>query len=169
MLAGHRFRVRAGCDGIGELKVSPTVKAQVRILVLVAALAGCSGPQLRNEIAQAWIDALNAHDGNAVARLMAANAVFADPAAPQGLRASELPAWLAGMWVRWPDRVYTARRITRNDHTVAVEWHVQQTGPAGKSVPLNGITLLDVRGDVIQRVDSYYDISPYVQFLSAQK
>src|SRR5262249_10920175 len=116
-------------------------------------------------LAQRWLDAVNAHDADAVLQLLDAKATFQDGGMPAPLGPTELRQWLTQVWQVWPDQVFGARRIIARDRTLVIEWHVQQTHAGdGIALPLDGVTVLDVGDTRITSVRSYYDRSGYLRF-----
>jgi steroid delta-isomerase-like uncharacterized protein len=128
-------------------------------------LIGCTRSDPQMELAQRWLDALNAHDADAVVRLLQLAATYQEGGMPAPMNVAELRQWLAVSWRAWPDQVYAAKRIVAGDGTLVIEWHVQQTHTSGKALPLDGVTLLDVRDGQIAGVRLYYDRSGYLGFL----
>ncbi len=139
-------------------------------IALSAAVLGssCSSAPPESSLGQRWLDALNSHDAAQVAPLLATDAVYRDPTAQEPLGVAALSARLTREWTQWKDRVYTAIRIVDAPDTVVIEWHLQQTHPTGKAVPLDGVTILDRDGTRIRAVRDYYNAGVYLQFLRSQ-
>jgi steroid delta-isomerase-like uncharacterized protein len=128
-------------------------------------LVGCAHNDPKVELAQRWLDALNAHDADAVIHLLQPAATYQESGMPAPLKVPELRQWLMLSWRAWPDQVYAAKRIVAGDGTLVIEWHVQQTHTSGKALPLDGVTILDVRDGQIAGVQLYYDRTGYLGFL----
>jgi ketosteroid isomerase-like protein len=137
-------------------------------IVIVATLAGCSRAEPGNELGQRWLDALNSHDATRVVALMEPTATYADPTLRQPLAPAALSAWLTQAWSVWKDRVYTPTRVLALPGSIVIEWHVEQSHPSGKGVPMDGVTILDLRDGRIHAARSYYDISTFLQFVAPQ-
>lgn len=119
-----------------------------------------------SEIARKFLDALNTRDPNRVFELLTPDATFSDPLSGSAIPAAVFRGRLQLDASGWKDRVYSARRITSGAGGVTVEWHIQQTHPSGRPVPLDGVTVLDLQDGRIKAVRSYYNALVYVPFLS---
>ncbi|MCK6556437.1 nuclear transport factor 2 family protein [Candidatus Binatia bacterium] len=133
-------------------------------LAACLAVAGCAQDD-RNDVGQRWLDALNSHDSEQALRLLDADAELRDPTLMQPLRPVAVRDWLDRSNALWRDRVYTAKRKLSQGDVVAIEWQLQQTHPSGKAVPIDGVTLIEVRDGRIRRVRNYYNAGVYLQFL----
>ena len=138
-------------------------------ILVVAALAGCSRAEPGADLGQRWLDALNSHDATQVVALMEPTATYADPTLHQPLAPAALSTWLTQAWSVWKDRVYTPTRMLAVPGAIVIEWHVEQSHPTGKGVPMDGVTVLDVRDGHIHAARSYYDTITFLQFVTPQR
>ena len=134
----------------------------ISVLVLVATTVGaCAG---RDEaIGRRWVEALNSRDPDKVIRLLAPQATYTDPISPKPIPPPVLRTALENGWRVFKDRTYFANRILVHKDAVAIEWHIEQTSPSGKALPVDGVTVLDVRDGRIVAVRNYFDPSGYVR------
>ena len=140
-------------------------RQRVHLVVLCALLGACAREDPAGEIAQRWFDALNAHSAEQIVQLLTNDATFLDPTSSTALGSRELGPWLARGWAAWKDRVYTLTAVVAEHDRVVAEWHLQQTHPGGTPVPIDGVTIFDLKAGRIAKVRNYYNASVYLQFL----
>ena len=136
--------------------------------VVLLLLAACDSGSPKHELAQRWLDALNSHNADRVIQMLASNATYAEPPPAAPWTNADLRGRLRLTWSVWKDQVYTAKAVIAAGDLVVIEWHLQQTHPNGKSAPIDGVTVLDVRDSHIQAVHNYYNASIYLQFMKPQ-
>jgi ketosteroid isomerase-like protein len=134
--------------------------------VVLLSLAACDSARPRNELAQLWLDALNSHDPDRVMAMLTSTATYSEPA--ESLGGQSLRDRLRQTWSLWKDQVYSPKAIIADRDVVVIEWHLQQTHPNGKPVPVDGVTVLEVRDSRIQAVRNYFDMGVYLQLLKPQ-
>jgi len=127
-------------------------------------VSGCrqpAPPPHPNRWAAAWVSALNSRSPEQVWPLMGEAATYEDPTLPRPLSGQPLIMALLTTWHRWPKLHYEIRRVTGDAQTVVVEWAV--TGLRSiDAVPLQGVTLIELRGDRIERVRGYFNSLPFM-------
>jgi len=162
----HREGAPAASGYRGSLRAAFSLSAALALL-LVATVPGCGHKEPGPEPGRAWLDAFNSHNADQVVKLMSPNATYWDPATPQPIAPAALRARLEAEARLWKDRVYTARQILVTQDAIVVEWHLQQTHPSnGEPVPLDGVTVLELRNNLIQAARTYYDPSVYLRFMA---
>ena len=139
----------------------------VALLLLVSGATGCQRTDSNEELAQDWMDALNSHDPVRIVELLQPRASCTDAVADTPVDPAAYAQRLAAEWNAWKDRVYMTETIRVAPDFILIQWRIQQTHPTGKSVPLDGATVLDVQGGHISGVHDYYNATTYVQFVKA--
>jgi ketosteroid isomerase-like protein len=137
--------------------------------VLVMITGGCDATNRKTAVADAFLDAMNSHDADRVIALLDAEAIVIDPAAPAELNAGAYRDWLRANWRAWPDRVFTPKRMIEGEGVVAIEWHLQQSHIGGRRVPIDGITVLSLRGERVIGLRNYYNAAVFLPFLKPAK
>jgi len=101
---------------------------------------------------QAW----NAHDVDAISSMHADDVVFANHTAGETVEGRDTVArHIAGIFERWPDLAFHARRLyTASDHAVC-EWTATGTAPDGRRLEWDGVDVFPVRDGYILRKDIY--------------
>jgi len=142
-------------------------RANLLLLMLAGCvLAACQRSETEGTyLARRWLEALNSHDVEQVTQLLDGGATYSDPAPAQPVALPVLRQRLQQTWSVWKDQVYTANKVIEHADTVAIEWHVQQTHPSGRSVPTDGVTILEVQSSRIHAVRNYYNTGIYLQFI----
>jgi ketosteroid isomerase-like protein len=122
-------------------------------MLMLAALSLVAGqtsstPDSTLDVVQRFNDAINRHDGAAVAALLADDTVFENTApAPDGTRLVGKAA-VAAYWDRWfvnnPDATFEAEDIVVAGDRCTVQWVYRKTRD-GKPWHLRGMDLLTVR------------------------
>ncbi len=143
----------------------------VALGLVALTVCSCRRAEEQPAIGHLWLEALNSHDPEQVAALLAPSATFSDPVTMQPATVAEYRAQLTWNWIAWKDRLYLPRRmISAGDGgRVVVEWQLRQTHASGASVPVDGVTVLDTAGGRITAVREYYDPSVYLPFLKASE
>jgi steroid delta-isomerase-like uncharacterized protein len=115
---------------------------------------------------EAYFDAFNKHDPEAVARLFAKGGRYIDSAVSSGVEGEALEDYLKGHYAAFPDASYQVlHTVTGGDGLAACEWLFKgtNTGPLGNSSATNrraevrGASILQVSGDKIAWLHGYYD------------
>ena len=124
--------------------------------------------QLRSpvEVAQAYIQAWNAHDGEAVVRTFADDGTYVDPTLPEPLSGDGIKGLVDALVTGWPDLTFETEGIVADGDRVVLQWRMTGTndGPLpGMSTPtggrsnLPGIDVIAVGPDGITSVVGYFD------------
>lgn len=117
-------------------------------------------------IIQAYFDAFNQHDPQAVSALFAKGGRYADSAVSAGVEGAALESYLQGHYAAFPDASYqVVRTVSDSEGTAACEWLFKgtNTGPLGKfpathrGVEVPGASILQIEGDKIAWLHGYYD------------
>jgi steroid delta-isomerase-like uncharacterized protein len=124
-------------------------------------------PQITTEILQAFADAWNRHDVDALMSFMTDDRVFESSAGPDvcGMRYAGREAVRAGfaeVWATFPDAQWGgARHFICGDRGVS-EWTFTGTRADGTRVEVNGCDLFTFRGGKIALKNSYRKNRPPV-------
>jgi steroid delta-isomerase-like uncharacterized protein len=117
-------------------------------------------------ILEAYFDAFNKHDPEAVAGLFAKGGKYIDSAVSSGVEGKALEDYLQGHYAAFPDASYQLlTTVADTDGLAACEWRFKGTnlGPLGNSPATNrgvemlGASILRVNGDKIAWLHGYYD------------
>jgi steroid delta-isomerase-like uncharacterized protein len=111
---------------------------------------------------EAWI----ARDPEAIAATFATDGVYADPGVPDGLPPQGTAAYAAGLFAAFPDLSFAVEEpvISAGDRVVA-RWTMTGTNtgsfmglpPTGLPVEVVGVDVIEAAGDLVRRVDGYFD------------
>jgi len=122
-----------------------------------------AGTNVRTPSLQAFLDAFNAHDVDAIMAFFTDDCVFDMPRgpAPGGRRLTGRQAVRAGIQSRFdgiPDIRYADdRHWTCGDRGVS-EWTIRGTGAAGERIEVRGCDLFEFTDGRISRKDSFWKI-----------
>ncbi|HET7700952.1 MAG TPA: nuclear transport factor 2 family protein [Candidatus Limnocylindria bacterium] len=112
---------------------------------------------------QAFLDAFNRHDLDAIMEFFTEDCVFDMPRgpAPGGRHAEGKPAVRALLATRFagiPDVHYSDdRHFVAGDRGVS-EWLLTGTSTTGQRIAVRGCDLFEFEGDLVRRKDSYWKI-----------
>lgn len=115
------------------------------------------------ETLEAFLDAFNRHDLDAIMDFFSDDCSFDFPRGPHpwGNRAvgkDEVRALLATRFAGIPDVTYTDAEHWRFENHAVSRWRLTGTKPTGEKVDVRGCDLLDFRDGKITRKDSYWKI-----------
>lgn len=117
-------------------------------------------------VIQAYFEAFNRHDPQAVSGLFAKGGRYTDPAVIAGVEGAALESYLQGHFAAFPDASYqVVRTVSDSEGMAACEWlfkgtHTGQLGqfPAThRGVEAHGASILQIEGDKIAWLHGYYD------------
>jgi steroid delta-isomerase-like uncharacterized protein len=117
-------------------------------------------------VVEAYFDAFNNHDSEAIAELFAKGGRYIDSAVSSGVEGESLKEYLKGHYAAFPDASYQIlRTVADSDGLAACEWIFKgtNTGPLGNSpatnrrVEVTGASILQISGDKIGWLHGYYD------------
>jgi ketosteroid isomerase-like protein len=116
---------------------------------------------MNKDLMQAFLDAFNRHDLDAIMTFFDDDCVFYMPrgAAPRGDRytgKAEVRAGLAKRFEGIPDVHYGEDAHWVGEHFGVSEWTLTGTTLAGKRLRVRGVDLLEFAGDKITRKDSFW-------------
>lgn len=122
-----------------------------------------AGTEVGTPSLQAFLDAFNAHDVDAVMSFFTEDCVFDMPRgpAPGGAHAEgkeAVRALLATRFTGIPDVRYGDDRHFVAGDRGASEWLLTGTTAAGKRIAVRGCDLFEFDGELIRRKDSYWKI-----------
>ena len=129
------------------------------------------------EVAQAYLQAWNDHDGAAVTRLFAPDGTYVDPTLPGPLSGDAIAKYVAGLVVAFPDLVFVVEGINVDGGHVTLRWRMQGTNtgplpgapqPTGGTCDLPGVDLITVGAEGITSVVGYFDQKTFVEQLGLQ-
>ncbi|MBI3991928.1 MAG: nuclear transport factor 2 family protein [Candidatus Lambdaproteobacteria bacterium] len=109
---------------------------------------------------QAFLDAFNRHDADAIAECFAEDGVYETPRGPEvcGTRVAgkaNVRAHFAKMFAAVPDIHFGADTHWISGDRAVSEWTMTYTKPDGKRLEVRGCDLFAYRGDKIAKKDSY--------------
>jgi steroid delta-isomerase-like uncharacterized protein len=100
--------------------------------------------------------AWNAHDVDAITSMHAEDVVFANHTAGETAEGRDTVAkHIAGIFERWPDIVFRARRLYTGDGHAVCEWTATGTAPDGRRLEWDGVDVFPIEGGRIARKDIY--------------
>lgn len=140
-------------------------------LFAVLAVIGCGSPGASTEgrrLADTWVAAWNAHSVEQVLGLFEPNGTYQDPATPGPISGLALRQFLFQQWSIWGDLTLTVRSARGDAQWAVIEWRSRGTHPSGKTITIDGVTVLDRRERIV-RASTYYDATVYLQFLAVPK
>jgi steroid delta-isomerase-like uncharacterized protein len=120
----------------------------------------------RAAIVQAYFDAWNAHDADAIESTFAEGGTYEDPTTPGPLLGSAIGENAAGLWSAFPDVSF---EVTSHVHDgsglFSAQWTMKGTNsgsfaglpPTGRSVVLPGADFIRVADDGITSVEGYFN------------
>ena len=117
-------------------------------------------------VMEAYFDAFNKHDPEAVAALFAGGGKYVDPAVSMGVKGKALKDYLRGHYAAFPDASYRlVRTVVDRNGLATCEWRFKgtNTGPIGDSPATNrpvevlGASFLQVKGGKIAWLHGYFD------------
>ena len=114
----------------------------------------------------AWNDAWNSKDASKLAAFFAEGATYYEPdfAEPQD-GASGIAAVAEKTWADWPEASFEVVSVTVEDPRVVLEWRSSAKHKSGKTLNLEGVDVLEWKGDKLAAVRVYYDVHARVTAL----
>jgi len=119
----------------------------------------------RAEIVQAYFDAWNAHDADAIVATFAEGGTYADPTTPGPLGGAAIGENAAGLWAAFPDVSFElTSHVEAEDGLFAAQWIMRGTNtgsfaglpPTGRPVEMKGADFIRVGADGIVSVEGYF-------------
>lgn len=112
------------------------------------------------KLAEQWNEAWNGGDAQRLAAFFADDATLSEPSLPEGPVPGKtgIVESAESTWKMWPGVSFEAVSILVDGDRVAVEWRSSATHHSGKAVNLEGVDILEFRGDQIASARVYYDI-----------
>jgi steroid delta-isomerase-like uncharacterized protein len=129
------------------------------------------------EVAQAYLQRWNDHDGAAVTRLFAPNGTYVDPTLPGPLSGEAIAVYVADLVAAFPDLTFVVEGISVDSDRVTAQWRMQGTNtgpfpgapePTGGTCDLPGVDVITVGSDGITSVVGYFDQKTFVEQLGLQ-
>lgn len=129
------------------------------------------------EIAHAYLQAWNSHDGNKVAALFAPQGHYYDPNVPHGISGPALAGYVNGLTSAFPDLKFVAGPVLETrDGPVVAEWTMTGTNsgpmrgmpPTGRQISLPGIDVIEADDAGIRSVRGYFNSSTMLEQLDLQ-
>jgi steroid delta-isomerase-like uncharacterized protein len=126
------------------------------------------------EVAQAYLQGWNDHDGAAVARLFAPSGTYVDPTLPGPLSGEAIAEYVAGLVAAFPDLAFAVEGISVDGDRVTAQWRMQGTNtgpfpgapqPTGGTCDLRGVDVITVGSDGITSVVGYFDQKTFFEQL----
>jgi steroid delta-isomerase-like uncharacterized protein len=106
----------------------------------------------------AWNDAWNSRDAGKLADFFTEDATYYEPALPAPMAGrSGVQKAAEKTWSEWPDAVFAPVSLTVEDPRVVIEWRSSARHRSGKVVELQGVDILEWKGDKLTSARIYYD------------
>lgn len=133
------------------------------------AIVGCRTPT-HNQQSQAqadmWIAALNAHRVDQLIGLLDANGTYEEPLTPRPLSGVALAEFFSQHWRTWPDLTFTLKAAAAEDDRLVLEWRSHGTHVFGRTLTIDGVTVIEWANNRIHRAHVYYDPRVYMQLFA---
>lgn len=129
------------------------------------------------DVARAYLQGWNDHDGAAVTRLFAPNGTYVDPTLPGPLFGEAIAVYVAGLVAAFPDLAFVVEGISVDGDRVTAQWRMQGTNtgpfpgapkPTGGTCDLQGVDVITVGSEGIISVVGYFDQKTFVEQLGLQ-
>jgi steroid delta-isomerase-like uncharacterized protein len=129
------------------------------------------------EIAQAYFEAWNAHDGAAVLATFDRAGTYVDPTLPGPIGGEHIAGYVAGLAAAFPDLTFAIEDVVVDGDRVIGRWRMRGTNtgplpgtpePTGGTCDLPGIDVITVGEGGITSVVGYFDQKTFVEQLGLQ-
>ncbi|MBC3192909.1 nuclear transport factor 2 family protein [Pseudonocardia sp. C8] len=129
------------------------------------------------QLAQAYFDAWNAHDGIAVVGTFAPAGTYLDPTLPGPIGGDHLAGYVGGLVAAFPDLRFALEDVAVDGDRVIGRWRMQGTNtgplpgapePTGGTCDLPGVDVITVGEGGITSVVGYFDQKTFVEQLGLQ-
>lgn len=128
------------------------------------------------EVAQAYLQHWNNHDGDAVGALFASGGTYVDPILPGPLPREEIATYVAGLVAAFPDLTFVSEAISVDGERVIAQWRMRGTNtgplrdaePTGRTCDLPGVDVITVGHEGITSVVGYFDQKTFIEQLGLQ-
>jgi steroid delta-isomerase-like uncharacterized protein len=131
----------------------------------------------RADILQAYFDAWNAHDADAIVATFSADGTYQDPTTDGPLTGAAIGANAAGLWAAFPDVSFEVRtHLSDETGLFSAQWTMTGTNtgsfaelpPTGRSVLLRGADFIQVGDEGIESVTGYFSPGAIPQQIGMQ-
>ncbi len=118
------------------------------------------------EATQAYFDAWNRHDADAVLGCFGADGTYEDPAAGEVLSGKSIGGYVRGLFSAFPDLAFEIKSLQASDDgLVASQWLLSGTNsgsyaglpPTGNAVHLRGASFIEVADGKLRSVKAHFD------------
>lgn len=128
------------------------------------------------EVAQAYLQHWNNHDGDAVGALFAPGGTYVDPCLQGPLPREEIATYVAGLVAAFPDLTFVTGAISVDGERVIAQWRMRGTNtgplrdaePTGRTCDLLGVDVITVGPEGIISVVGYFDQKTLIEQLGVQ-
>jgi steroid delta-isomerase-like uncharacterized protein len=120
------------------------------------------------EAAQAYINAWNNRDADAILASLTPDGTYEDPATTAPITGEAIRSYVSGLWSSYPDLSFEVKSCgATGEHAVAVEWVMRGTNtgsamglpPTGKTIMVNGADFFRIKDGKVSAVTGYFDKS----------
>jgi steroid delta-isomerase-like uncharacterized protein len=131
--------------------------------------SSADSPAALEKMIQAYNDAWNAHDLDAIMALHAPDMVFENHTAGERAEGAAVREHIAGIFRSWPDLRFEGVRVYAREGVVTQEWTASATHnevikrgdievrPTGKTLSWAGVDVIPTENGLIKRKDVYSD------------
>lgn len=118
------------------------------------------------QVFQAYADAWNRHDADAIVATFADGGTYSDPMTPGPLTGAAIGEYARGLWSAFPDLSFElARAMEGEGGTLSVEWVMRGVNggsmmglpPTGRAIEVRGIDVAVVADGKLRSVQGYFD------------
>jgi uncharacterized protein YceH (UPF0502 family) len=116
-------------------------------------------PPTLEDVIDAYNEAWNRHDLDAIVALHAPGMVFENWNAGERAEGDAVRAHIEGIFANWPDLRFTGRSLYAGEDFVVQEWTAYATHPSGTELTWEGVDIFPFRDGKILRKDVYSNAS----------
>jgi steroid delta-isomerase-like uncharacterized protein len=132
-------------------------------------MSGADSPEALERTIEAYNEAWNSHDLDAIMSMHAPDMVFENHTAGERAVGDSVRDHIGAIFETWPDIAFKARRLYVRDGLVVQEWTAEATHanemrrgdlvaePTGKKISWDGLDVIPFEDGLVKRKDVYSD------------